>query len=328
MKTSQSKRIYPIQFYTLLIIVVFSLIHLSFEHSAHIRPNEANYSTTSSTLTTPYKADSTVPGRMLSFKDSVFVGVSAPQKAYLQHIVKRGQNLKGLEEYYSISIGDIKYLNPHIHNINNIAAGATLNIPIPIDCIIREDNEMTAVKWKVVPLFYRVKKGETLFRIAKVYFDMPIQTLQERNQLATNTLSTGQILHIGWMDVKGIDRKQRTYSGLTGILRQRNVEYKKIYDKIVAAKPNTKPVKQRGIGVWKKTSKRTNTLYAMHRTAKIGSILKVYSPATKRTVYVKVIGRLSDTQYRADVILYLSPAPAVALGAVNERFRLELEFYE
>ena len=273
--------------------------------------------------------DSIVPGRMLSFKDSLFLGVKGPKKIYIYHIMQPRQTLKGLENYYSISVGDLAYYNPGLSNINSIPVYFPVKIPIPIRQVYLKDNETTAVKWKVVRLLYQVKPGETLFRIAKVYFGMDVETLKARNGLESNTLEKGQILHIGWMNVKGIPQSARKYSGLSGELRGINDNLRKKFGakSRTASGKKKKANKERGIASWSKGSSRDTKLYALHRTAPIGTILKVYAPAAKRTLFVKVIGRLSNNVHKSDVILYLSPSAAKSLGAINPRLRVELTHY-
>ena len=263
---------------------------------------------------------------MLSFKDTVFLGVKGPKKVYLLHEMKSGQNLKGLEKYYSLSVGDLAYYNPEILNINAIPIGHKVNVSVPLSSLLREDNEMTQTRWRVVPLFYQVKSGETLFRIARIYFNMPIETLMARNGMENTILEPGQVLHIGWLDVKGIPPTARKYSGLSGEMRVINENLRKKY--VADANAKKREVKQRGIAVWSKESSRDTKLYAMHRTAKIGTVIKVYAPAAKRTLYVKVMGKLSDNIHRGDVVLYLSPSAAKSLGAVNERLRVELSYFK
>lgn len=274
-----------------------------------------------------FEIDTIVPGRMLSFKDSLQVNFKGSTQPYIIHKMKKGQTLKGLEKYYAISVGDLIYFNPQIKNLYAIHVGESVRIPVSLSNLMLEDNETTKVRWKVVPVFYKVKPGETMFRIARTYFKMPIETLMQRNNLTTTTLKTGQVLHIGWFNVKGIQPSERKYTGLKGELRIVNAELKKKYEAASKASGKTKQF-QRGTSIWKKSSSRDTKLYALHRTAPIGTVIKVYCPSSKRTLYVEVKGRMSDNVYRDNFIIYLSPAAATSLGAVNERLRVELTYFQ
>jgi LysM repeat protein len=272
------------------------------------------------------KVDTILPGRMLSFKDTLHVNFKGGTQPFIIHKMKYGQNLKGLEQYYAISVGDLIYFNPEIKSFTQIPVGQSIRIPIALSNLMLEDNEITKVRWKVVPVVYKVKPGETIFRVAKTYFNMPVETLLKRNKLKTSTLKTGQILHIGWFNVKGIMPSERKYTGLKGELRGVNATLMQKYE---AASQSGKAKKfERGSAIWKKSSSRDTKLYALHRTAPIGSVIKVYSVASKRTLYVEVKGRMSDNVYDSEDIIYLSPAAATSLGAVNEHLRVELTYFQ
>ena len=273
------------------------------------------------------KIDTIVPGRMLSFKDTLQVNFKSSTQPYLIHKMKPGQTLKGLEKYYAISVGDLVYFNPQIKNLYQIHVGQSIRIPISLSNLMLVDNETTKVRWKVIPVMYKVKPGETMFRIARTYFKIPIETLMKRNNLTSNTLKAGQVLHIGWFNVKGIQPNERKYTGLKGELRVVNAKLKKKYEAASKASGKTKKF-QRGTSIWKKSSSRDTKLYALHRTAPIGTVIKVYCPSSKRTLFVEVKGRMSDNIYRENFIIYLSPAAATSLGAVNERLRVELTYFQ
>ena len=78
---------------------------------------------------------------------------------------------------------------------------------------------------------------------------------------------------------------------------------------------------------WNKKYKATS-LYALHRTAKIGSVIKVTNPLNRRVLYVKVLDRLQRAAQPYNVKIVLSPTAAVALGAVDSKFKVNLEYYK
>lgn len=302
--------------------------HYSFFYSVIILVLTLTFSTSSTAHTNHLtKEDTIVPGRMLSFKDTLYANFRGGRQLYITHVMKRGQTLNGLEKYYAVSVGDLVYYNPDIKDIYAIPVGKGVRIPIQVSHIMREDNEITQVRWKVIPIMYQVKQGETLYRVSKTYFGMPIDMIKKRNNLTSDVLKKGQVLHIGWLNVKGIQPSERKYSGLKGELRVVNSNLKKKFD--ADAKNTRKREKiQKGTAIWKKSSSRDTKLYALHRTVPIGTVIKVYCPSTKRTLHVKVMGKMSDDVYRDDYIIYLSPAAATSLGAVNAKLRVELTYYQ
>lgn len=271
-------------------------------------------------------ADTTIPGRMLSFKDSLYVEISGYNQRFLIHHLKPGQTLYGLSKYYSISTGDLTYYNPEITNGNDLKVGQPIRIPISLSMIMRDNDETTRTRWKVVPVYYRVRPGEALFGIARRHFDMPIDTLMVRNDMYSYSLDPGQLLLVGWFDVKGIDPSQRAYNGLSGVLKEVNrklgIEYRN-----QSQRPKARAQYQKGIATWTKNAPKQSNLYALHRTAPIGTILQLKNPMSGRKIYVKVIGKLPPNGYDHDVIVYLPPAVVSALGALDRRFVVEVRWW-
>ena len=86
-------------------------------------------------------------------------------------------------------------------------------------------------------------------------------------------------------------------------------------------------VVQKGIAVWNK-NQNTVDLFALHKTAPVGTIIQVRNPLNDRIIYVKVIGEFQTAGHRYDAILFLSTGAADALGGINKNFRVEIHYYK
>ena len=107
-----------------------------------------------------------------------------PDNMFL-YSVKKGDTLYSIGKRYNVSVDDIKKLN-YLTN-NNLYIGQVLRIP-----------EMyTKPEDMYVPEYinYTVKKGDTLYSIAKQY-DTDINTIMQDNGLTSNVLSIGQNLKL------------------------------------------------------------------------------------------------------------------------------------
>ena len=162
-----------------------------------------------------------------------------------------------------------------------------------------------------------------MYRIAKVYFRIPINEMLTRNNLETVELKVGQLLHVGWININGISEDSRKNKG--GPMARRNFAMKKVYLRDSNGK---KEKTQRGPAAWKKNSKEESDLYALHRYARKNSVIAVENPMTKRTVYVKVIGKIPDAAFGYDVKVVLSPLAAKLLGAKDPRFFVHVKYYK
>jgi LysM repeat protein len=69
-----------------------------------------------------------------------------------------------------------------------------------------------------------------------------------------------------------------------------------------------------------------NKFYALHRTAPIGTIIKVTNIANQQSVFVKVVGILPDTGDNTNLLIKISRAAAKKLGVSESKFQAELNY--
>ncbi len=69
-----------------------------------------------------------------------------------------------------------------------------------------------------------------------------------------------------------------------------------------------------------------NKFYALHRTAPVGTIIKVTNRMNNNSVFVKVVGILPDTGDNKNVMIKITQAAAQRIGALDQRFTAELSY--
>lgn len=82
----------------------------------------------------------------------------------------------------------------------------------------------------------------------------------------------------------------------------------------------------KGTAVWMDDPSHENQyrFYAMHKSAPIGSIVKVKNLMNDRVVYVKVIGKMPSTKSNEKIIIKLSGGAARYLNVLDDKFMIEL----
>lgn len=255
----------------------------------------------------------------LTLQDTVFLSISNYQEKVFYHYIAPKQTLYSLSRFYGLTIDELYYYNPELLG-NAIPLGQAIKITIPNKSIIRYKNGDFDPN-KHVPICYHIKKGDTMFNLAKRVFQMPIDTVMERNQLTSFTLSLGQVLQLGWMNVEGIPETNRKFRGHP--IWKKNEQMRRKYNQNREVK---REHVQRGVAFWQKQSKSDSKLYALHRTAPINSVVAVTNPMKKRTVYVKVIGRMPDSVYSENIVVVVSSTAAKMLGAIDAKFYVQVRY--
>ena len=97
------------------------------------------------------------------------------------YVVKRGDTLYGISNQYGVSVTDIMKIN----NLKSVTIQVGQILKIPTKSGTNPNTLFT----------YTVKKGDTLYNIAKRY-NTDVQTIINLNNLKNNNLSIGQVLKI------------------------------------------------------------------------------------------------------------------------------------
>lgn len=203
------------------------------------------------------------------------------------------------------------------------------------------------------PIYYTVKQGETLYSLSK-RFEQSVENLTNYNQLSTTTLKEGQKLIVGYSSASN-----KTITDSAPVAKQ---ESKPTPADNQAATPITKvspvsekapaqvnnferatktvsPVKkgnggktlmqvaETGVATWIQDGQiNQDKYYGLHRTAPIGTIIKVTNRMNNQFVYVKIVGVLPDTGDNDNVIIKVSQAVSGKLNALDPLFQVELSY--
>lgn len=258
----------------------------------------------------------------LTPQDSVFLTVDESNQKIIIHQLEKKQTMYSLAKFYGLEFNEVMYYNEELETVSDISVGTFINIPIPHKAIKRyqrKDFDST----KHASIYYKVKKGDTLYGVAKRMFRMPVEDIQERNNLTDNNINPGQYLHIGWISTEGIPREYRKLKPVppewqASQLNERHyLQAKGIKDERT----------QNGVGAWNKNSKNEGKLTALHNSAPINSIIEITNPMNNRSIFVKVIGRPSSkVYYGPNVKVVLTPKVAKMLGARDPRFYVNIRF--
>jgi len=254
----------------------------------------------------------------LTPQDTIFLSTGNYGQKVFVHEMEPNQTLYSLSRFYGLTLDELYFYNPKNEG-GRYGVGSRIKIPIPNRSIIRYRPKDYADSL-YVPLYYVIKRGETMYHVAQRLFKLPIDTLMDRNNLIEPVLSVGHKLRIGWMSVKGVPDNHRQFKGHP--LWKKSYTYRKKYN---TEKRRKKEYSRRGPAVYIAGTKSTSDLIVMHKYAPIGSIVQITNPMKRRTVYAKVVAKTPST-YDVGVEIVVSPRVGKMLGARDKRFYVKTKY--
>ncbi len=239
---------------------------------------------------------------------------------YWNYILKPQNTLYRLAKLCTTSVEQILATNPMI-DTKSLGIADTIKIPLAvehIETVPQIDNHLN-----YIPLYYQVKKGQSLYSIARKIFDRSVLDLIKLNKLDGNYLRANQWLLVGYLPFA----KDATLAPSldTTQVDQLQKESKRLSD-FAQAYQHEKIKEQKGIAYWRKST--SQGLFVLHRNARIGSIIELTNPMFDISIYAKVVGRLPQHAYTEDILVVISAGIARKLGALDSRFFIKIRYIE
>ncbi|OKS86544.1 LysM peptidoglycan-binding domain-containing protein [Mucilaginibacter polytrichastri] len=190
---------------------------------------------------------------------------------------------------------------------------------------------------------YKVTKHEYLYSVAK-RFNSTVEDIKQRNNLKSNSLSPGMVLNILQGAATGatapIVKPNETFSVQEKPEKNDTVPPARRDTTNVATMADSLNAEHHApskYGLFEKNEKGVattlddptldqNKKLILHRTAPIGTVIKITNPMTNRTTFAKVVGRFTDNESTKDVILVMTKSVAESLGALDKRFHVNISY--
>ncbi|QNK63334.1 LysM peptidoglycan-binding domain-containing protein [Pedobacter sp. PAMC26386] len=169
---------------------------------------------------------------------------------------------------------------------------------------------------------HTVASNETMYSIATKY-GLTLDQLKAKNNLTTNSLNIGQKLLInGQYPVKNEHHNNDDAKETDTIESVKNPSLR-----LPASRYGLSQMDEKGAGVWiADKDLDSSKMLVLHRTAPIGTIMKITNPMSNRSTFAKVVGKFTENESTKDVIIVVTKAVADALGALDKRFLCNLTY--
>ena len=255
----------------------------------------------------------------------MFPTLSRGQKVL--HIVQEGETLYRLAREYEVTTDNIKSWNAL--GTDPLKIGQSIVIYQPLPEKEKPDPERYVT--------HQVEEGETLYAIARAYQE-PLVELMKRNELTTENIKLGQTLIICEKNpipvpVVNVEPTASTVSTPRRIsrneaLRQEKERYERIRREEEETIASYKKVSSNGFASVIEGHLNTQKFLALHRSAPVGTILRVRNEMNDVSIFVRVVGKLPDTGVNNKLEIRLTQSAYDKLGGINERFPVEITYIE
>lgn len=255
---------------------------------------------------------------IITTKDTVFIGYMEG-KYFLSHLIKKEDNLNSIASYYGTTLAAIREINGMTDS--QVKANKTIKIPIPYNSIKSPVLRSSFEKYSFIPVFYKVKKGDTLYKLFRIYFPRDSKEIKNINSIKTNIIKIDSKLLIGYFPVQHIKKPS------TDIVLQAN----RNKDTLSLTSDKTKNVLVTVSGAAKTfDSPFEKTEYAFVLSNKIPehSVVEITNPMSNKKLTGKVIGKIPPGKYPLDILLLLAKNDALDLGFLDLKFFVSVKYYK
>ena len=246
-------------------------------------------------------------------------------KTYIVYKVENKQSLHSILKHFNLSLSEFKQINPEV----KIPVNSGEIIFIPIHYLDEATNALIAPLKSVEKAVAKkqeeskatdsgihvVSSKQSLLTIANLY-KITMADIRKWNNLLTDNLKEGQRLVVEAPKNLVIDK-----STLLAGKNEKGLEEIKSDGKEA---DGLKKTIETGIAELIEVPDNSGKYLALHKSAPIGTLVLVKNLANNQSTWVKVIGRLPNSDGK--LIIKLSPKAFERLNAVDKRIRAEISY--
>ena len=249
------------------------------------------------------------------------------------HNAKKGEDYKSVASQYNLSAGELRKWNNfkepfqggEVIKIVAPKGGTAVNKSSVSKASENKNNEAK---------IHIVKSGETIYSLSTTY-NVDKEDLRKWNNLDNYQLSVGQELYISNPDgrVEAIameeDKSEETDEPVAKPVLTENPQKQdtKAYFTVEQEDiPKIEKISEKGVAEVIAGSETTEKYLALHRTAKIGTIIQVRNDLNDQIVFVRVLGKLPNNGVDDRVIIRISKKAFEKLGGVDYKFPVEISY--
>jgi LysM repeat protein len=252
------------------------------------------------------------------------------------HNAEKGENYKAVASRYSLKVTDLKKWNNFKEPFQG---GEVIKIVAPTESkeLIKSSTDKDTENRSNNEDIHIVEAKETIYSLADLY-EVEMEDLRKWNNLTNYQLSIGQKLYIKNPDKMETetteDSKDKIQLEIDEVKESKSVQAEnpqkqdtKAYFTVEEEDiPKIDKISEKGVAEVIAGSESTEKYLALHRTAKIGTIIQVRNDLNDQIVFVRVLGKLPNNGVDDKVIIRISKKAFEKLGGVDYKFPVEISY--
>ena len=248
-------------------------------------------------------------------------------KKIILHKLDAKDNYYSISRRYNVKPGDIILFNNNaplvIGNVIKVPTEVTFSQSAPK--VAAQPTPTTSANTNaVITQQYKVSAGETLYAIAK-RFGSTVEDITAINKLTSTSLSPGQVLMVRSNLPEPEPQRPVVKRDETTVVL--NVDSGSTERRLGANKFGLYEKSEKGVATWiDDPSLDAAKKLALHRTAPIGTVIKITNPMSGRTSFAKVVGRINDSEATKDVIVVMTKNVAESIGGLDKRIHVNITY--
>jgi LysM repeat protein len=251
------------------------------------------------------------------------------------HNAKKGETYEKVANMYGLSEAKLKKWNKFKEPF---FGGEVIKIVPPEmeeekskDIVSSKENESKEVDKSRIHI---VESGETLYSLSEKY-GVEVEDLRKWNSLNNYQLRLGQKLFIqnpdalmSDVEIEEKEEEKPIFDDPKPKLSEnpQKQDTKAYFTVEEDDMPKIDKIKEKGVAEVIEGSEGTEKYLALHRTAKIGTIMQVRNDLNDQIVFVRVLGKLPNTGVDEKVIIRISKKAFEKLGGVDYKFPVEISY--
>ncbi|MFM7855926.1 MAG: LysM peptidoglycan-binding domain-containing protein [Flammeovirgaceae bacterium] len=236
------------------------------------------------------------------------------------HVAAAKETLYSIARQHNITVDQLKEWN-HLTS-DELKLGQQLIITQPKYATSNTMVLPTITAQQSASATHTVTAKETLYAVAR-HYGVTVDQIKQWNNLTSDELKPGQMLLVVQPNYTAAANTTATNTVPNSANANTTTGTIKISEKVIGADE----VREDGNCDLMANTENSRKYLALHRTAKIGSVLKVRNTQSNREVFVRVIGSL-PTDVSSEVLIRISSAAMKRLEALDGTCKVEITYYK